>query len=185
MNNSIYDTLKNLKTDDGKKQSLALAADTFPGPIQTVINDYLNGVTIPLGSSAQLTVNPSSKTLDLKAEIDNAKLNIQPTSDGATITLSSTEYKDAQVILTFKKVTDGVDFSLSATMGDSLQWQLKSLWPQLLDWTPANQISLSKGQLSLSDANEEIDFTGQGAVLFDNKDFLNGAVRVLYKACPL
>ncbi|WCM89093.1 hypothetical protein [Acidovorax sp. NCPPB 3576] len=179
MSNDIYATLQGaLQTDAGKKV-LQLAQSQFPGPIQTALGYYLNGITLQLGPSASLSVDPSTKQLQLQAQLDGADLDLQATPSGATLTLTSQQYTDAQVVLTFSRLDSGVQMTLDATMGASLQWPLQNLWPAELAWTPANQIAFSEGQLKLSYASgPSIQFNGQGGLLYSNQPFLNAALSV-------
>ncbi|GKT15737.1 hypothetical protein AVHY2522_09185 [Acidovorax sp. SUPP2522] len=179
MSNDIYTTLQGVLKTDAASKVLQLAQSQFPGPIQTALGYYLNGITLQLGPSASLAVDPSSKQLQLQAQLDGADLDLQATPSGATLTLTSKQYTDAQVVLTFSRGDSGVEMALSATMGASLQWPLQSLWPAELDWTPANQIAFSQGQLTLSYATgPSIQFNGQGGLLYSGQPFLNAALSV-------
>lgn len=183
MSNNIYATLQGaLQTSAGSKL-LQLAQNQLPGPIQTAIGDYLNGITLQLGPSASLTVNPSTKQLQLQAQLNGADLQLQATATGATLTLTSTQYTDAKVVLTFSDSTDGVELELDATMGASLQWQLQSLWPQMLNWTPADQIAFARGQLQLKYATgPSVLFNGQGNLLYAGQEFVSAAFSVQHAA---
>ncbi|WCM94174.1 hypothetical protein M5C99_05450 [Acidovorax sp. NCPPB 2350] len=177
--NDIYTTLQGALQSTSTTKLLQLAQDAFPGPIQTALGDYLNGITLQLGSAASLTVNPSTKQLQLQAQLDGADLDLQATQGGATLTLSSTQYTDAQVVLTFSRADSGVEMTLDATMGQSLQWPLQGLWPAMLDWSPANQIAFSRGQLALRYASgASVQFTGQGGLLYSGQPFVNAALGV-------
>ncbi|GKT25356.1 hypothetical protein [Acidovorax sp. SUPP3334] len=179
MSNDIYSTLQGALKSDAAGKVLQLAQDQFPGPIQTAIGDYLNGITLQLGPSASLKVDPASKQLEVQARIDGADLDLQATASGATLTLTSTQYTDAKVVLTFAKLDTGVELTLDATMGASLQWPLQSLWPAELDWAPANQIAFANGQLKLGYASgSSVQFNGQGGLLYSGQPFLNAALSV-------
>lgn len=177
---SIYATLQGLLQTSAGSKSLQLPQNQFSGPIQDAISDYLNGITLQLGPNATLQVNPITKQLELQAQIGSANLDLQATANGATLTLSSVQYSDACVVLDFSQVGGGVQLKLDATMGASLQWQLQHVWPQLLDWSPANQIAFAKGQLHLQYADQALKFDGQGSVLYDQEEFADAALRVQY-----
>jgi hypothetical protein len=178
MSDTIFPTLQGLLHTESGNQVLQLAQTQFTGPIQSALSDYLNGLTLQLGPDASLNVNPSTGQLSLQAREGSANLALQATTTGATITLSSAQYPDAQVVLTFTETDDGVQLTLSASMGDTLQWPLQNLWPQLLNWTPANQMTFAKGQLSLGYAAQALTFSGQGSMLYDNQRFLSAALCV-------
>jgi len=179
MSNSIFSTLQGLLQSGAGKKVLQLAKDQFPGPIQAVLNDYLNGICLQLGPYATLLVDPSTRQLTLQAETGQADLALQATADGATLTLTSTQYLDAQVVLSFSPVDGGVKLELAADMGATLQWQLQLLWPRLLAWSPANQMQFANGKLDLVVGPDlSIVFNGQGSMLYGHRDFLNAALSV-------
>ncbi|MGW8393827.1 hypothetical protein [Pseudoduganella sp. HUAS MS19] len=183
MSNNIFSTLQGLLKSDTGQKVLQLAKQQFPGPIQDVLNDYLNGISLQLGSVATLTVDPSSQQLSVQAQAGQADLALQATADGATLTLRSTQYPDAQVVLTFSPVDGGVKLELAADMGASLQWPLQALWPQMLAWSPANQVVFANGKLDLVLAPDlAVTFKGLGSMLYDHQDFLNAAMSVQHTA---
>jgi hypothetical protein len=49
-NSSVYTTLQGLLKTQAGQQALQLAYDQFPGPIQWVISDYMDGFTLQLGT---------------------------------------------------------------------------------------------------------------------------------------
>ncbi|CAO3452600.1 hypothetical protein [Azospirillum largimobile] len=181
MASNIYATLQGLLQTSAGTQALQLAHDQFPGPVQTAISDYLNGITLQLGSEATLKVDPSTRQLELQALVGTASIDLQATASGATLTLASTKYSGAQVVLTFSDVDGGVALTLDATMGNSLQWPLQAAWPQLLDWTPANQAALANGQLHLTYGSGNLDFVGQGSLAYGSQTFADAELRVQYE----
>lgn len=179
MADSIYATLQGALQSTSTTKVLQLAHDQFPGPIQTALGYYLQGITLQLGPAASLAVNPSTRQLEVQARIDGADLDLQATADGATLTLTSTQYADAQVVLAFTRTDAGVEMALDATMGDTLQWPLNTVWPALLDWNPANQTAFARGTLALRYApGPAIAFTGQGGLVYAGQPFLNAAISV-------
>ena len=178
---NLKTAIENKITTTAKQKVFSLTQNAFPGPIQSIIGDYLNGITIPLGSAGSLTVDPNTKQLELNSNIDSADLALDGSADKATLTLSSTKssLKGASIKLTFNKIDAGVSLEMDISMGDSLQWELDSVWPQYLDWAPANKLGLSKGELDLTVASgDKIDFTGTGSMVYDDQVLANGAIRV-------
>lgn len=183
MSNAIFSTLQGLLKADAQQKVLQLAKDQFAGPIQGVLNDYLNGISLSLGTFAKLTVDPSTQQLTVQAQVGQADLTLQATADGATLTLTSSRYSDAQVVLTFSPQAGGVKLELSADMGATLQWPLQAVWPQMLAWSPVDQITLANGKLDLVvPPSLLVTFTGQGNFLYDHQDFLNAALNVQHTA---
>lgn len=183
MSNSVFTTLQGLLTSDAGKHALALARDTFPGPIQSVLNDYMNGITLTLGDVAVLKVDPSTGQLSVSAQDGQASIDLQASASGATLTVTSTQYTDAKVVLTFTQLAAGVKLELAATMGATLQWPLQALWPAMLNWTPANEIVFANGALDLLvQPDNSVVFTGQGSILYDKQAFSQAAIHVQHTA---
>ncbi|TDR81923.1 hypothetical protein [Paludibacterium purpuratum] len=180
MSDTIYATLQGLLQQEDGNKVLRLAQDQFAGPIQAALSQYLSGLTLQLGPDATLQVDPATRQLSLKAKLENATLALQATTNGATLTLASAQYAGAQVVLDFEQTADGVQLTLSANMGDELQWPLQSLWPQQLNWQPANRMSFARGQMSLRYVAQSLTFDGQGSLLYDSQRFVNAALRVQY-----
>jgi len=179
---SIVDTLRQNIASSAEGKTLTLAENTFSGLFEEILTDYLEGITIPLGSAASLTVKPADKTLVVTAHIEGADLEVEGTPDSAKVTVTATggSMSGASIVLEFTRSGSGVAMSLDATMGDSLTWQLGDLWPSLFDWSPAKELALAKGELKL-ETGEAIDFTGSGSVLYSGTTIANGVVRVLRK----
>lgn len=170
-----------LEDNISSKKVLNLAAGLFPGIIQTAINYYLNGVTIPIGEDVSLTVKGGSA--DLKLEMQPVSLNAEASKDEATVTIKGTgEYADASITVTFKKVSDtDVSITLAAGMGNSLVWKLSDLWPELLDNAPFNEVGFTRGHLTLSVSTaDEIDFFGNGTLSYKGDDLATGVVKIIY-----
>jgi hypothetical protein len=173
--------IKQTLTDNIKNEGLNLASGLFPGVIQTAIDYYLNGVTIPIGSGGSLTV--SGTGVNLQLEMSPVAFEGEATANGATLQISGTgDYADAYIKVTFTKVSDSqVSIELDATMGDNLSWKLSDLWPGLLDMAPFNEVNFEKGQLTLTiDENNTIDFNGSGDLYYKSEMLAAGAIKIIY-----
>lgn len=173
--------IKQTLTDNIKSEGLNLASGLFPGVIQTAIEYYLNGVTIPLGSDASLTVSGSGA--NLQVQMSPVAFEGTATADKATLKVSGTgDYADAYIELTFEKISDTeVSIGLDATMGDTLAWKLSDLWPGLLDMAPFNQVDFQKGKLTLTiDSNNNVNFSGSGDMYYKSELLAAGAIRIIY-----
>lgn len=181
---NLKDTLAGKITTTAQEKAFTLAQDDLPGPIQTVIGDYLDGVTVPLGSVGSLTVDPHTKELKLDATVSTAHLTVDGTADQATLTLTSTEQslQGASITLTFSKVGGSdsqISLELHATMGDNLEWPLDHIWSSAFSWSPASNLALTRGDLDLTVASGgAIDFAGRGSLLYDHQPLANGVLLV-------
>ncbi|WP_338849084.1 hypothetical protein V8J88_09025 [Massilia sp. W12] len=185
-NDDVYGSLNGL-LQQGGGNSISVPHDFFSGLISDVINFYLLGITLQLGPDASLHVDPASRNLVLQTS-SGVNLKLQAQSDGASVTLSSTQYPDASIVAHFKKTGAGVDLELSASMGESLAWQLQAVWPQMLNWNPANQLGLKQGELTLKrEAGGDVNFSGTGCISYSGNDFSHAALRLQYKdgACGI
>lgn len=173
--------IKKTLADNIKNEGLKLAKGVFPGVIETAMEYYLNGVTIPIGSAGSFKVTGSGAELQLEmspvafegtATANEAKLKVKGTGD----------YADAYIMVTFTKLSaNEVSIALDATMGDKLSWKLSDLWPGRLDHAPFNEVRFEKGQLSLKiNADKKIDFGGTGDLYYKSDKLAAGAIRVVY-----
>lgn len=163
--------------------ALSLAADVFPGPVQRAISDYLNGIAVPIGPDAQLTVSTDGAQLVLA--MTPVTWTGAAGADGATLQIAGIDgYADAAITVGFTKTDDGgVQLALGATMGPVLTWPLSNIWPALLNRVPFTGLQLAQGQLTLTTSSAgSIDFTGSGALAYQGADLATGAVQVLYQA---
>lgn len=161
--------------------ALQLAATVFPGPIQTAISDYLNGITIPIGSQGSLTVSGSGASLTLN--MNPVVFEGTVSADQATLKISGTgEYSDAFISVQFTNTNGSVSILLTATMGQNLQWRISDLWPAELNYDPFNQLFFDKGNLSLTTSGTgDIDFSGSGELTYNGDVLAEGAIRVVNK----
>lgn len=158
--------------------ALALASSAFPGPIQSAINYYLNGITIPLGSSGSLSVSGSGANLVLN--MSPVVFKGSATADSATLEVAGTgEYSDAAVDVKFTNNNGQVAINLNATMGQNLAWHIADLWPTLFNYEPFSKLVFSKGTLALT-TNGSIKFTGTGALSYNGTPLANGALALVY-----
>lgn len=173
------DIKSTLQNNINSNNALALAADIFPGPIQTAINSYLNGITIPLGSAGSLSVSKSGANLALN--MSPVAFTGTASADQATLKIAGTDqYADAFIEAKFTNKNGAVAIDMNATMGQNLQWNMGSLWPSLFNSAPFNQVGFAKGTLALT-TNGSVKFTGTGTITYNSASFANGALVVLYK----
>lgn len=172
--------IKQTLTSKISDNALNLPSDLFPGVIQTAINYYLNGITIPIGG-ASLTVSGSGA--DLQLNMSPVQFQGSATASKATLKISgSGQYADANIVATFTKVSDSqVTIAVAATMGASLAWKLSDLWPSVLNMAPFNQVTMQNGALTLDiDDKNNIDFTGTGDIYYKGSKLASGALRIIY-----
>lgn len=174
--------IKQTLTDNiNSEKALSLASGLFPGVIQTAIEYYLNGVTIPLGKDASLTVKKTGA--NFKLEMTPVEFTGAVTKDSAILKISGTgDNSDAFIEVTFTKKSDSdVSIDLKATMGKTLKWKLSELWPELLDKEPFNEVYFTKGQLELNiSKDKKIEFSGSGAIDYKDSQLGAGAIRIIY-----
>lgn len=160
--------------------ALSLASDVFPGPIQTALDYYLNGITIPIGSNGSLRVSGAGAAVTL--QMDSVVFQGQATADKATLAVNGTgQYSDASVAVAFTKQNGGVVVNLNAAMGQHLTWKISDLWPAVFSQAPFNDLALAQGTLALTTSGtSSIDFTGTGALAYQGTPLAFGALRVVY-----
>ena len=172
--------IKSTLENNISNNALALASDIFPGPIQSAINNYLNGVTIPIGSAGSLTVSGSGANLVLN--MTPVVFKGSATANQATLEVSGTgQYSDASIDVQFANNNGQVSIDMNATMGQNLAWNIADLWPSLFNNAPFNQVVFSKGALALT-TNGSIKFTGTGSLSYASTPLANGALVVLYNS---
>lgn len=173
--------IKKILTDNIKGESLKLASGLFPGVIETAMEYYLNGITIPIGSAGSFKVTGSGAALQL--EMSPVAFEGTATANGAKLKVKGTgDYADAYILVTFTKLSAGeVAIELDATMGNKLSWKLSDLWPGLLDHEPFNRVTFEKGQLTLKiDKDKKIDFGGTGDLYYKSEKLAAGVIKVVY-----
>lgn len=160
-------------------KALTLASDTFTGPFQEAVQYFLSGITIPIGSEGSLTVSNDGLNFSM------APVTVTGTTDNATVTVKGTgNLAGASITAKFTKDGNNVIMEIEATMGDTLKWELKELWPSLsiMNSDPFSALALENGSLSLTydSGAKKITFLGTGTIDFNDTPFLNGVVKVIY-----